>query len=207
MKSMNNIFLYKIFKNITKLNNINKLKIKIGNLKKELKSISNNNELNLVIDNFEKLYNIGNNLINNNMKYKNYYSLGNIKNIFDYNENIIKDIDIIINEKKEENRLKYIKDIYDKMIINNIIKIKYKIENFNLEEKGIIQLFGKIFVERNKDKFQIIINGKNKELTEYLNLEDVEIKDKLMEIKLKQIKNTNDISYMFSGCKDLIWFI
>ena len=25
-----------------------------------------------------------------------------------------------------------------------------------------------------------------------------------MEIKLKQIKNTDDISYMFSGCKDLI---
>jgi surface protein len=61
-------------------------------------------------------------------------------------------------------------------------------------------LFGKIFAERNKDKFQI----KNQELTEYLNLEDVEIKDKLIEIKLKQIKNTNDISYMFSGCKDLI---
>jgi len=159
MKSMNNIFLYKIVKNITKLNNINKLQIKIGNLKNELKNISNNNELSLVIDNFEKLYNIGNNLINNNMKYKNYYSLCNIKNIFDYNENIIKEIDIILNEKKEENRLKYIKDIYDKMLINNIIKIKYRIGN-----EGKIRLFGKIFVERNKDKFQIIINGKKKRI-------------------------------------------
>ena len=61
------------------------------------------------------------------MKYKNYYSLGNIKNIFDYNENIIKDIDIIINEKKEENKIKNIKEIYEKMIINNIIKMKYRI--------------------------------------------------------------------------------
>jgi len=180
MKSMNNIFFYEILKNINKLNNINKLQINISNLKNELKSISNNNELNIVIDNFEKLYNICNNIINNNIKYKNYYSLVNIKNIFDYNENIIKDIDILINEKKEENRLKYIKDIYDKMIINNIIKIKYKIGNFDLKKEEIkkLNLFGKIFVERNKDKFQIIINGKNQELTEYLNLEEVEIKDK-----------------------------
>ena len=33
------------------------------------------------------------------MKYKNYCSLLNIKKINDYNENIIKDIDRIINEK------------------------------------------------------------------------------------------------------------
>ena len=143
------------------------------------------------------------------MKYNNYYSLYNIKNIFEYNEYLIKDIDIIINEKKEENRLTFIKEIYDKMVINNIITIKYKIENSNLKKKGEkrikkLQLFGKIFVERNKDKFQIIINGENKELTQYLNLEELEIKDKLLEIKLKQIKNTNDISYMFSDCNNLI---
>ena len=206
MKSLNNIFFYKVFKKLTKLNNLNELQIKIENLRNELKNISKNNELTLVIDNFEEFYNTGINLINYNMKCKNYYSLANIKNIFDCNENIIKDIDKIINEKKEENRLKYIKEIYDKMIINNIITIKYKIENSNIKEKEIkqLQLFGKIFVERNKDKFEIIINGKNQELTEYLNLEELEIKDILIEIKLKQIKNTNDISYMFGGCYDLI---
>jgi len=92
------------------------------------------------------------------------------------------------------------------MIINNIITIKNTIENLNSDEEGIkrLQLFSKIFVENNKDNFQIIIEGKNKELTQYLNLEELEIKDKLLEIKLKQIKNTNDISYMFSGCKELI---
>ena len=188
MKSQNNIFLYKIFRNIAKVNNLNKLKIKISNLKNELKkNISNNNDLNLVIDNFDKFYNISNNLINYNMKNKNYYSLVNIQNIFDYNENIIKDIDIIINEKKEEKRIKNIQEIFDKMIINNIITIKYKIENSNSEEKEIkqFQLFGKTFVERNKDKFEIIINGKNQELKEYLNIEELEIKDKIKEIKLK----------------------
>ena len=198
----NNIFFYKVFKNLSKLNNLNELQIKINNLKNELKNISKNNELTLVINNFEKFYNTGINLINYNMKYNNYYSLVNVKNLFEYNENIIKDIDIIIKEKKEENRLKNIKEIYDKMIINNIITIKYKIENLNLEGKKL-QLFGKIFVEKNKDKFQIIIDGKNQELTQYLNFEELEIEDKLLEIKLKQIKNTNDISYMFSGCKNL----
>ena len=178
MKSQNNIFLYKVYKNINKLNNINEFKIKIKNLKNELKNLSNNDELNRVYNNFEKLYEISNNIINYNMKYKNYYSLVNIKKIFECNENIMEDIDKIINEKKEENRLKYIKEIYDKMIINNIITIKYKIENSNSEEKEIkqFQLFGKTFVERNKDKFEIIINGKNQELKEYLNIEELENK-------------------------------
>ena len=203
MKSLNNIFFYKAFKNITKFNNLNEFQIKIDKLKNELRNISKNNELNLVINNFEKFYNIGINLVKYNLKYNNYYSLANIKNIFEYNENIIKDIEIIINEKKEENRLTIIKEIYNKMIINNTITIKYKI---NLEKKEIkkLQLFGRIFIERNKDKFKIIIDGKNQELTQYLNLEELEIKDKLLEIKLNQIKNTNDISYMFSGCKELI---
>ena len=78
MKSQNNIFLYKIFRNITKVNNLNKLQIKINNLKNELKNISNNNDLNLVFDNFENFYNTSNNLINYNIKNKNYYSLVNI---------------------------------------------------------------------------------------------------------------------------------
>ena len=102
MKSQNNIFLYKIFRNITKVNNLNKLQIKINNIKNELKNISNNNDLNLVFDNFENFYNTSNNLINYNIKNKNYYSLVNIKKIFEYSAKIIKDIDIIINDKKKK---------------------------------------------------------------------------------------------------------
>ena len=215
MKNHNYIFLYKVFKNIGKLN-INEFQIKINSLKNELKNIPNYNELNAVIGNFEIFYSIVNNIISYNMKYKNYCSLLNIKKINDYNENIIKDIDRIINEKEVENRLKYIKEIYDKMQINNVITIRYKIRNFELEEEeeekekeeeeGIkkLQIFGKIFIEKNKDNFQIIINGKKHELSQYLNIEELEIKDEILEIKLKQIKNTNDISYMFSGCENLI---
>ena len=128
-KSHNHIFLYNIFKNIKNLNNINKFQMKINNLKNEMKKITNNNEINLVIDNFEKFYNIGQNIINYNKKINNYYFLLNKKKINDYNTNIIKDIDKIINEK-EENKLKYIKEIYDKMVINNIITLKYATEIF-----------------------------------------------------------------------------
>ena len=207
MKNKNYIFLYKFFKNIYKINNINELQIKITKLKNELKNLPDNNELNLVIDNLDKLINIGNNIMNYNMKYKNYYSLLNMKNINDYIVNVNKDLENIINEKKEVNRLKYIKEIYDKMIINNIITIKYEIPDLSftcIKEITEINIFGKIFVEKNKDKFQIIINGKIHELTNYLNIKELEIKDDILEIKLKQIKNTNDISYMFYNCINLI---
>ena len=204
MKNHNYIFLYKFSKNISKFNSsINNLKIKITNLKNEVKNMPNNNELNLIIDNFEKLINIGNNIIKYNMKYKNYYSLFNMKNINDYNEIIIKDINKIINEKTVENKLKYIKEIYNKMIINNIIVIKYRIDRIVILKKKL-EIFGKIFVEKNRDNFQIIINGKNLELKQSLNIEELEIKYDIVEIKLKQLKNTTDISYMFSNCKNLI---
>ena len=109
------------------------------------------------------------------MRYKNYYSLVNIKNTQDYISNVIKDINKIINEKKVENKLIYIKEIYDQIIINNIITMKYKIDSYIFESKGIkkLDIFGKIFVEKNKDNYQIIINGKNHELTQYLNIEEL----------------------------------
>ena len=164
MKNNNYIFLYKAFKNIAKLNSINEFQIKINNLKKELKNITNNNELHLVIDNFEKLYKIESNIIKYNNNYKNYYSFINMKNINQYNDNIIKDINKIINEKQVENRLKYIKEIYNKMIINNIITLKYTIEeeSFEYKEEGINKLekFGKIFVEKIKIIFKLLLMAK-----------------------------------------------
>ena len=86
------------------------------------------------------------------------------------------------------------------MIINNEIILKYKIDD---EKK--IRLFGDLFVKNNKDNYVLIINGKKYELMSFLNLEGMYLKKgEIIEIKLKQIKNTLDISFMFSECRSLI---
>jgi len=59
------------------------------------------------MDNMEIYYNINNNIINNyDKKYKNYEKLINIKNIDNYNEIIIKDIDENIKKIKLKIKLK-----------------------------------------------------------------------------------------------------
>ena len=143
-----------------KKNNINELKIKIDELKNEIKDISTNS--NKIIDNFQFYYNFINNIITNTSEKKNKNSklLMNLHNFFDYNEKLKIDIDKIINEKKIENKLKLINEIYEKMIINNEITLKYKIGN---EDK--IKILGEQFIRNNKDKFQILINNKIIELT------------------------------------------
>ena len=66
------------------------------------------------------------------------------------------------------------------------------------------KLFGERFVENNKNKCKMIINGNKEEICCYLkNYHEYLNKGKL-EIKLIDIKSTFDISYMFSGCLSLI---
>jgi len=55
--------------------------------------------------------------------------------------------------------------------IKNSITIRYKIGEKKLDRK--VKLFDPIFVENNKDKVTVVINGKEKELSAYYqNLED-----------------------------------
>ena len=193
-------FLYTIKK---KDNNIKYLKNKIDELKNEVKNINDGNKtkLNLFIDYIEQYYNFFTNLNNNyNIKSKNYYSTININNMNDYIEKIIKDIEKIINEIKNENKFSYINKICEKMIINNVITLKYKIKN---NEK--IRIFGDFFVKNNKNNYQLIVNEKKCELSSFLKIEDIGKKEgDIIEIKLKQIKTAIDISFMFSECKTLI---
>ena len=58
-------------------------------------------------------------------------------------------------------------------------------------------------MENNRDNFQIIINDKIYELNSFYNKENEKEND-IVEIKLKQIKDITDISYMFNGCITLI---
>ena len=71
----------------------------------------------------------------------------------------------------------------------------------NIQKK----IFGSKFVENNKNICKIIINGNEFELSEYININNVnKIKNNIFEIKLKGIKNVTNMSYMFSNCKSLL---
>ena len=157
--------LNKLIKN--KENNINELRIKIDSLKQQINDIII--KFNKVMKNLEIYYNINKNIIKNyNKKNKNYEVLMNINNIYYYNEIVKKDINQIINENKIENKIKYIYNIYDKMITKeneNEIIIKYKIGK---EDK--IRIFGDKFVENNKDNFKMIINNNSCELSSFYNI-------------------------------------
>ena len=144
---------------------MNELRVKIDNLK----IISKKTTLfNKILDNYETYFNIANHIINNlERKYKNFYILNNISNIIEYNEKIIKDIDKILNEDVEIN--KYISEIHQKMIIDNEFILKYK-----LGTVGILRIFGKPFVAKNKNNFILIINGENYKLSSTIKIIDIE---------------------------------
>ena len=76
--------------------------------------------------------------------------MNSINNIIEYNENIIKDIDKILNEKDVEKGINYISEIYQKMIIDNELILRYKLGNV-----GILRIFGEPFVVKNKNIYFI----------------------------------------------------
>ena len=101
------------------------------------------------------------------------------------------------------------KDLYENC--NKGVIINYPIKEFVDPNKKMFSLsyklnydgriFGDKFVENNKGKCIMIINGKKHELSTHIN-KDI-IKDKLIDIKLKEIKPIIDMSYMFYECKNL----
>ena len=176
--------------------NINNLRVKIDNFKNELKDIIN--KLNKVIQNIEIYFNIYNNIFKNyNKRNKNYQIIMNLNNMNDYSENIIKDIDDVINENKIENKIKYIYGIYDKMIIKNEIIMIY---NIGKEDK--IKIFGKKFIENNMGNYKMMIDDKNFELNSFYNITNKQ-ENEILKIRLRQLKNVKDISFMFYRCSAL----
>ena len=101
---------------------------------------------------------------------------------------------------KYDNIKNNLNNIYEKNN-NKILTIIYKINNYQNNSK--IKLFGEIFVNNNKFNCNLIINNKKNELCEYYYFDKKERKKKLI-IKLLITKEINNMSYMFSGCEDLI---
>ena len=125
-------------------------------------------------------------------------------NKYEYNLGTLIIYAIIDFNKIQNNEIK--NEIQNENLINgNEIAIIYKIDNNDKK----IKLFGKPFIEKNKNNCKIIIDNKEKEIIEYIDInEEMKKKDKL-EIKLKEIKAITNLSYMFGddwfkGCDKLI---
>ena len=82
-----------------------------------------------------------------------------------------------------------------------IFQLEYKATN-----KSKIKLFGKYFVEKNKDKCKIIYNEKEYEIAEYFEIDNNLNNDNIIKIQLKIDNNITDIANMFNGCKTLLSF-
>ena len=92
----------------------------------------------------------------------------------------------------------------DKNYFNSII-MQYKI---NQNDKKI-KIFGyneydDCFLKSNEDKCKIVYNNKEYELNEYFDIDNLNIKNHIITIKIIGINNIINASYMFDGCSSLI---
>ena len=91
---------------------------------------------------------------------------------------------------------------YEKKYKNAFLKIIYTIcEDINDKEKEKdYKMFGKIFVENNKDKISLVINGVESPLVETIKINDT---NKSIEVTLIYVPYDliEDLSYMFCNCK------
>ena len=149
------------------------------------------------------LLDINSNKINHNLYIKNnsyiypILSLDNYKIIgfnngnsnFIYNINFyIKDIIKVINDNKnEKNKL-------------NELSIKYLVKD---NEKKI-KIFDKSFVINNEKNCKLIISENEIELSDYIDINKFNLKNNILEIKLKETKKITNMSNMFYGCKSLL---
>ena len=87
----------------------------------------------------------------------------------------------------------------------NTLTIRYRVTPKDTN----IKIFGTQFVENNKNKCKIIVEGNERNICEELELNDNMRRNNILEIKLKETSTINDMSYLFGGdyydgCKALL---
>ena len=157
--------------------------------------------------------------LNNIMKnYETYFNFI-VRNIENYNPNSInynklQNINYIKNSKEEETYKDFIKDYENIESDNNYKEFIPRILNlyneFNRNEIDLvyyipkennkIRIFGKSFVENNKDLCKIIYENKEFNLNEYYHYDYKNIKNNLLKIKLKGINNVTNLHSIFKEC-------
>ena len=88
------------------------------------------------------------------------------------------------------------------MIDTKIDKDKQIICKYKIDKSNEVRIFGDKFVENNKKICKIIYDGKELELTGIFSIKDV--KDNILEIRLKGIDNITNAGYMFYNCTSLL---
>ena len=95
-------------------------------------------------------------------------------------------------EKNNVSNIDEITIIYKNKKIDNINEeIKINIKNQLGEEMSKNKLFGERFVRNNKNNCKIVLNGKEKELVSFYDIERLE-ENEILEIKLKGINNIKE---------------
>ena len=130
----------------------------------------------------------------------------NIREI-NLNNNEIKSVDVLTKNKFP--RLMMIKLDNNNLIkkeldeIKRKLKIKECILTYKLNKKKI-NLFGTIFVRNNKNNVNMEINGIEKELKEYYELDTSEKEKEILNVKVTMNKEAIDLNNMFNECSSLI---
>ena len=75
---------------------------------------------------------------------------------------------------------------------------------YRIKDKNKLRVFGKHFVENNKNQCKILYDNKEYDLNEYFNIDNIKYTDDLFEIKLKGINNITDMSNMLFHCQSLL---
>ena len=115
------------------------------------------------------------------------------------NNNIVDELKNVINGNNPIYKFNNIFDIYKKMNIDEINLI------YKVKDKKEVQIFGKYFVERNKNNCKLIIEGQEQELKETHSFGYFfGTSQDLLKIKLKGITNITNMSCMFSHCSSLL---
>ena len=83
----------------------------------------------------------------------------------------------------------------------NSFPIRYKIDKNDLES---IKIFGYKFVEKNINNYKIIYNEEEYKLSEVLFINNKDKNRGYVDIILKDINNSNDMSYIFNGINSVI---
>ena len=182
------------------------LRTKIDKLKNNIEDIKN--ILDKTFENMQYFYKVYTSIIDNyNFKKINYELIYNIDKAI-INNKILDDLTNIVNDNNIYNKFKNILNIYDKMITKDPDQVTLYY-NVKLKSKGILTsesnrlLFGSKFVQNNKDKCKIVIEGKEYELLEKFNVKKLTKKKENFKVILKGIKKITDMSYMFSYCYGL----